>query len=187
MGFDRNPMRRGTDRIQAIVRAVLLAVFVLGGPAVTAYVGHEVSAAGLRAGRAQAAAWHRAPAVVLHVTQIATVWRHAPAAGGPSLLSVRWTTPEGWPRTGQIASGGHAAAGSIVMVWIDASSRLAHAPLTHADVVARVIGAAIITPVVLALVLWVASWVVSRVLDRHRLACWEAGWLMVEPRWTKRR
>jgi len=97
MGFDRNPMRRGTDRIQAIVRAVPLAVFVLGAPVATAYVGRGVSAAGLRAGPAQAAACHRAPAAVLHAAQIATVWRHAPVAGGPAMLSVQWTTPEGGP------------------------------------------------------------------------------------------
>jgi len=78
-------------------------------------------------------------------------------------------------------------AGSIVTVWIDASGRPAHAPLTHADVVARVIGAAITTPVVLALLLCSVGWAASRVLDRHRLALWEADWLAVEPRWTKRR
>jgi hypothetical protein len=50
-GFDRNPMRRAGDRVQAILRAVLLAVFVIGGPVATAHVSHEVYAAGLQTGR----------------------------------------------------------------------------------------------------------------------------------------
>ena len=81
--------------------------------------------------------------------------------------------PDGWSPTGEMASGGHAVAGSVVTVWIDASGRLALSPLTHADLVARVIGAAVLTPVVLALVLCMAGWAASRALDRHRLARWE--------------
>jgi hypothetical protein len=187
IGFDRNPMRRGSDRIQAILRACLLAVFVLGGPAATAVVCHGVYAAGVRTGQAQAAAWHRVPALVLHVTFIATAWRHPLPAGGPARLSVRWATPDGLSRTGETGYGGAAAPGRVVTVWVDASGRLAHPPLTHADVVDHVIGAAIITPAALTLMLCMAGWAASRALDRRRLARWEADWLAVEPVWTKNR
>jgi len=88
MGFDRNPMRRGSDRIQVILRACLLAAFVLGCPAATGDACHGVYAAGLREGRAEAAAGHRVPAVVLHATFIATAWRHPATPGGPARLSV---------------------------------------------------------------------------------------------------
>jgi hypothetical protein len=184
-GFDRNPMRRSADRIQAILRAVLLAVFVIGGPVATAYVCHGVYVAGLRTGRAQAATWHRVPALVLHSTLVRTAWRHP--AQPPALLSVRWATRDGSPRTGEIPSGRDTALGGIVTVWIDASGRLTHSPVTRADVVDHVIGAAVVTPVVLALLLCVAGRAASLALDRHRLACWEADWLVVEPQWTRRR
>jgi hypothetical protein len=187
MGFDRNPLRRGTDRIQAILRAVLLVVFVLGGPVATACVSHGVYAAGLRTGRAQAAAWHRVPALVLHVSLIAAAWRHPPRPSGPATLSVRWAAPDRSSRTGEIGYGRHAVVGGTVTVWIDASGRLTHSPLTHADVVDHVVGAAVVTPLVLALVLCAAGWAASRVLDRRRLARWDAEWLAVEPRWTKKR
>jgi hypothetical protein len=187
MGFDRNQMRRSSDRVEAMLRAGLLAVFVLGGPIATVYVGHGVYAAGLRTGRAQAAAWQRVPALVLHVKLVATAWRHPPGPGGPATLSVRWTAPDGSARTGKIGSGVDARVGGMVTVWIDASGRLAHARLTHADVVDHVIGAAVATPVVLAVLLCVVGWAASRVLDRHRLARWEADWLAVEPQWTRRR
>ena len=56
LGWDRNPMRRATDRIQALLRAVLLAMLVIGGPIATAYVGHAAYTSAARAARAQAVA-----------------------------------------------------------------------------------------------------------------------------------
>jgi len=187
MGFDRNQMRRSTDRIQAILRAGLLAVFVIGGPVATVLVSHGVDVAGLRAGRAQAAAWHRVPAVVLHVTLIAAVWRHPLGTGGPVRLSVGWTAPVGSLRTGEIGSGMDSGAGGIVKVWVSASGQLGHAPLTRADVVDHVVGAAVAAPLALALLLYVIWRAAALVFDRHRLARWEADWLVVEPQWTRRR
>jgi hypothetical protein len=179
-------MRRESDRIQAILRAVLVAVFVIGGPVITAYISHEVYVAGLQTGRAQATAWHPVPARVLHVRLIPACWRHPPA-GGPATLRVRWQTPGGSSRTGQVTSSSHTVAGSTVTVWIDASGRLAHPPLTRTASADRAIGAAVATPVVLALLLCIAGRAGSLVLDRHRLARWEADWLVVEPQWTKKR
>src|SRR5260221_6223605 len=72
IGFDRNPMRRGTDRIQALTRAALVMVFLAGAPAAAAWTAHAVYASGLHAGRAQAAAWRRLPAVVLRKETLVT-------------------------------------------------------------------------------------------------------------------
>ena len=65
LGFDHNPMRRGSDRFQAVMRAGLLVLFFAGAPAAAVQVGHGVYVSGLRAGQAQTAAWHRVPAVIL--------------------------------------------------------------------------------------------------------------------------
>jgi len=102
-------------------------------------------------------------------------------------LSVRWTTPDGLSRTGEITAAGHAVVGSAVMVWIDETGRLTRPPLSRADVVKHVIGVAVAAPASLALLLGVVGWVTSRVLDRRRLADWEADWSVVEPKWTGRR
>ena len=92
-GFDRNPMRRGTDRIQAITRAALLLVFLVGAPTTAVWISHAVYTSGLQGGRSQAAAWHRVPAVVLQKAAVVTAWyRSGPP---PSRLSLRWTTPAG--------------------------------------------------------------------------------------------
>ncbi len=185
LGWDRNPMRRSTDRLQAIARAVLLAAFLVGAPIVTIYVSHGIYVSGLRTQRAQAAAWHRVPAHILRVTPIAPAWRHAP--GPTTLCSLRWTRPDGASQTGEITSAGNPVAGSTMTVWIDETGRLTHPPLSRAEVIDQAFHAAVVIPVALALLLAAISRVVSLMLDKHRLACWEADWTAVEPQWTGRR
>jgi hypothetical protein len=186
MGFDRNPMRRSSDRVQAILRAVLVAIFLIGGPITAVNVSHQVEIAGLRAARAQAADWRRVPAVVVHEQLFAAAWRH-PQTRRLAELSVRWMTPRGSSATGQILAGSPVAAGSTVPVWLDPSGRLTRPPLTRIEITDRQIGAAIATIAVLALLLRVAGKAIALALDRHRRARWEAGWLAVEPQWTNRR
>jgi hypothetical protein len=183
MGFDRNPMRPGSDRLQALTRAGLLVVFLAGAPAAALYVSHGIYVSGLRA-EAQAAAWHRVPAVVLRVAPVAAGWsRPRPS---PVLLSLRWALPGGGARTGEIISAEKAAAGSILAVWIDAKGRLTHPPPSRAEVTGQAIRAAAATLVALALLLAGVSGVISLLLDKRRLACWEADWSVVEPQWTHR-
>ena len=67
-------MRRAVDRIQAVTRAGLLVVFLAGAPIAALYASHGIYVSGLRTGQAQAAAWHRVPAVVLRAIPIATGW-----------------------------------------------------------------------------------------------------------------
>ncbi|HEY7432318.1 MAG TPA: hypothetical protein VH641_16460 [Streptosporangiaceae bacterium] len=184
IGLDRNPMRRGTDRIEAIARAGLLAAFLVAAPVVTAYLSHEIYVCGLRTARAQAAAWHRVPAVVLTAEPVAARWLPAQP---PTRYSVRWATPDGSSRTGEIIRAADTTAGGTLTVWIDDTGRLTHPPLSRADVTGQVIQAAVAVPVVLALLLAAAGGVVSLILDRHRLARWEADWSAVEPQWTGRR
>ncbi len=108
LGFDRNPMRRGTDRIQAIIRVGLLVVFLAGAPAAAVYAGHVIYLSGMRAERAEAAAWHRVPAVILRVTPTATGWSRSAAS---ALLSVQWVRTDGSWGTGKITGAKTALAG----------------------------------------------------------------------------
>ena len=185
LGFDRNPMRRGSDQFQAVMRAGLLVLFLVGAPAAAVQVGDGVYVSGLRAGRAQTAAWHRVPAIVLRAAPMTAGWlRPRPS---PVVLSVRWVLPGGVARTGEITSGEKRAAGSILPVWIDARGRLTHPPQSRLDVVGQAIGAGAVTSAVLALVLAAVGGVISRLLDRYRLARWAEDWSAVEPQWTGRR
>jgi hypothetical protein len=183
-GFDRNPMRRGTDRIQAITRAALLVVFLVGAPTTAVWIGYAVYTSGLQGGRAQAAAWHRVPAVVLHKAAVVTAWyRTVPP---PEQVSLRWTTPAGSSRTGEMTVFEKVRPGSTISVWIDSRGWLTHPPWSRAQIIGRTAGAAVAAPAALALLLAIVGSVTSLVLDKRRLARWEADWSAVEPQWTGR-
>jgi hypothetical protein len=53
-GWDRNPLRRRVDRVEAAVLAGLIMVFLIGTPVLVAGAGHWARAAGMRALRTQA-------------------------------------------------------------------------------------------------------------------------------------
>jgi hypothetical protein len=185
IGFDRNPLRRGTDWIQAVTRVGLLVVFLVCAPLATLSVSRGIFASGLRAGQAQASAWHPVSAVVLPVTPEMAGWSRS--LGPFALLTVRWANPGGTVQTGKIIVAAKAAAGSTMTVWINGKGRLAHPPVSRAEVSSEVLSAALATPVAVALLLAAMGRLVSLLLDKHRLARWEADWSAVEPRWTHRR
>jgi hypothetical protein len=175
-------MRRGVDRVHAVIRAVLLLGFLAGAPATAAYAGHAIYVSGVRSERAQTAVWHGVPAVVERVRPITAGWSRS---ASPALVSVRWRGPDRSWRTGQTQGTAATVVGSTVTVWIDAKNRLSRPPLTRAEIVGQVVRAAIAIPVALGLLLAAVGWVASLLLDRHRQACWEADWSATEPRWTR--
>jgi hypothetical protein len=184
-GFGQNPLRRCSDRIQAIVWAGLVTVFLIGAPLASIYASHEIYIYALWARRAQAMTWHRVPALVLHAKPLVTALETTDRP--PTLLVLRWVKSDGSPQTGEVTRAGNAVAGSNVIVWTDKKGRLAHPPLSRAEVADRAICAAVAAPMALGLLLAAVGGVVSFVLDRHRLAHWSAEWEVVGPQWTGRR
>lgn len=180
LGLDRNPMRRRTDRIQAVIQTILLLGFLAGAPAVAAYTGHRIYVSGMRTGRVQAAAWHRVPAVVVKVGPKAGWSRSA----SPVSLLVRWLGPDRSWRTGEIEDAKAAVTGATVIVWVDGKGQLTHPPLARTGAIGQVVRAVLAVTAGLGLLLIAVGWAVSFLLDRYRLAGWEADWSATEPRWT---
>jgi hypothetical protein len=182
LGLDGNPLRRRTDKTAAGLVALLVAVFLIGAPflsvAAAGWAGHH-GAAGLRAGRS----WHQVSAVLLRGAP-------TPSATGGVLRSyqvlARWTTPDGRPRTGRIPVSAGLAAGRTVRLWVDPAGSPAGFPLNHRLMVADEAIAAAIATVALGIVLLCLAWAGRWVLDRRRLAAWEAAWAAVGPHWTRR-
>ena len=95
LGFDRNPLRRGTDRIEAALRLVLMIMLVAAVPAAAVIAGQRADHSALNWAHAQQAADHRVNAVLLQqapatgspdpYTSVQTVWALGPlAAAGPA-------------------------------------------------------------------------------------------------------
>jgi hypothetical protein len=70
-------------------------------------------------------------------------------------------------------------------VWADRSGPVAGGPLAPDVITARVIAAAGLALACLALVLLGLARAARWLLDRRRLAAWEAAWTSAGPQWTR--
>jgi hypothetical protein len=186
LGFDRNPLRRGTDRVEATLRLILVILFVAAVPVVAVAAGRQADHLALDWTQAQRSAKHLVTAVLL---------RDAPAIGTPnpyasvqgSWVPARWQPASQPPRTGLVFAVAGAREGSNVRIWTDPAGAITDPPPGHRDVVGDVCLAVTATCLVSGLVL-LAAWTLGRrVLDRRRLSAWEAEWRASGPLWTGRR
>jgi hypothetical protein len=183
LGFDRNPLRRGTDRIEAALRLVLMITLVAAVPAAAVMAGQRADHSALNRAHAQQAADRWVNAVLI---------QQAPATGSPDPYTsvqtawalARWQPPGLPPRTGEVLATAGAHKGSSVRTWIDASGAVTDPPLDHREITGDVCIAVIATCLVSGLVLLALSTLVRRVLDRRRLSAWDAEWRASGPLWS---
>jgi hypothetical protein len=181
LGLDGNPLRRRVDKIAACLAALLLAAFLIGAPmlsmAVARWAGHAAAA-----GQQAARSWRQVPAVLLQGAPL-------PAIGwmfGASWVTARWTAPDGHKRTGSIPISTSLAAGRTVPLWVDTEGAPTGPPPPYNPPVASEALAAVLATAALAAVLSSLAGVGRWMLNRRRLADWEAAWAAVGPQWTRR-
>lgn len=183
LGLDANPLRRRTDKVAACLGAGLLVAFLAGAPllvmATVSWAGH----AGAAEQRAQRA-WHEVSAVLQRSAPAPAAF--ASGLYGGTWVPAKWTAPDGRTRTGEIDVSTGLAKGQAIPIWVNPAGLPTGPPLTHRAVVARTVVAAVIAPIVLAVVLGFLSGMGRWVIDRRRLAGWDAAWASVGPHWTKR-
>jgi hypothetical protein len=180
LGWDRNPLRRRADRLEAAVFAGLLAGFLVGAPVLAIVAGRVTDGNELREQHSERA-WRQVPATLL--VSAATVIDLA-SGSAVAWAPARWTAPGQRTRRGLVEVDMAVAAGQRVRVWTNGAGRLAGPPLTRQAIQLDVTLAALIAPVVLALVLLTAGGSARLILNRRRLADWDRAWDAVGPRWT---
>jgi hypothetical protein len=185
MGLDANPLRRGSDRVEAWVRIGLIVLFLIASPLAAAALGQLTSAASARAAQAQAASEHQVTAVLDHRVSKSS---NDPLYGSAEFAwaGARWTAPNGQQRAGQVPAPVGSSAGRHITIWVDSAGRLVYPPIGEGQIASRVIAVVALTPALLGLVLLGVLWVIRRWLDRRRMGEWAAEWSAVEPLWTKR-
>jgi hypothetical protein len=114
------------------------------------------------------------PAVLLQAAPSPTT--AADALFGNPLVPSWWTAPDGRTRTGRIWVSPGLAAGRTARLWVQAAGSLAGPSASYRARVADEALAAAVAPVVLGIVLWWLAWAGRWVLDRRRLADWEAAY-----------
>jgi hypothetical protein len=186
LGFDRNPLRRGTDRVEGALRLVMIIVVVAVVPATAVAAGRWTYHYVVHQAQAQQAVEHQVTAVLLV---------DAPATGPPdpytsvqtAWVPARWKPPGQPPRTGEVLAVAGARKGSTVRTWIDASGAVTDPPLDHRVIRGDVWLAVTATLLVLGLLLLGAAGLARRMLDRRRLRAWEAEWRTSGPLWSRHR
>ena len=186
MGLCRNPLRRRTDRIEAWISAALLAVFLIGAPLSCTSIGRWMYQGGLREQRAQQS-WHRTPAVLLQTAPALPSYQYRLSWRNTAAVPARWSGPDGQQRSGEVPAPLGSRAGQRVQVWVDGSGRPTGPPLLGSDLTRRVIGAEVLAAVALGVLLFSLACSARWLLNRRRLAAWEAAWASIGPRWTRHR
>jgi hypothetical protein len=180
----RSPLRRRTDRVEAWITGALLAMFLIGAPLSWAAAGHWVQQGGTLEQRAQQS-WHQVPAVLLQTAPVLSDFDVRTSLNLQVSVRARWPGPGGQKLVGNVPVTPGTPAGRTVEVWVDGSGRPTGVPLLHAELVKREIGAEVLAPIGLAIVLLAVGCVVRLLMNRRRLAGWEAGWASIGPRWTR--
>jgi hypothetical protein len=186
LGFDRNPLRRGTDRVEAALRLVMIILIVVAVPAAAVTAGQWADHYAMHRAQAQRAVDHQVTAVLL---------QDAPSIGTPDpytsvqtdWVAARWQAPGQPPRTGEVLAPVGARKGSMVRTWIDASGAVAGPPMDHRVVVGNVWLAVMMTCLASWILLLAAGSLARRALDRRRLRAWEAEWRASGPLWSGQR
>ena len=183
--LDRNPLRRGSDRVETIVLGALLAGFFAAAPFAVHTAGNWAYATSGREAQAQRATLRQVPATLLQAPAAAA----SNLGAGAALLRVgaRWRAPDGRERTGELVIPAGTTAGSTMAVWVDQAGQLAGPPLSHVQLVTRAQLASELAVGALAIALVTATWLSRRILDRRRMAAWDADWRATGARWNPRR
>lgn len=186
IGLDGNPMRRRTDRIEAVSRLVIVFLLVAMVPVAAIAAGRAADRLALREARAQQSTYHLVTAVL---TQKApeTAISDPYVAVDVTWAAARWTAPDGTAHTGMVLAALGAPKGSVVRSWIDASGHVTGPPASHADVIGAVFTAVALAALGVTVVLLAAHMLLRQALERRRLSAWDAEWRATGPRWTSHR
>ncbi|SDM69164.1 Rv1733c family protein [Actinacidiphila guanduensis] len=171
----RNPLKRGTDRVEAWVLLATGAALVLGAPAAGAAVGVHTAA--------------DAEAATTGLHQVAaTVTEQAPPATGTQSrvhATVTWHTPHGAEvATAEVAP--DSPAGSRTVIWLDAKGAVHRPPPDPALTQSRAVAYGAITASGAACVISCGSIAVQHSIDRRRSERLTREWALVGPQWSRR-
>jgi hypothetical protein len=166
-----NPLKRRSDVAEAWIGVASAALLLVMMPA----VGVVMADVGERSALDHARGLHRTAARLVEDAP-ATPSRFSGLADDHVRAAVRWTTPDGSPKTGEAPVAAGSKAGSSTTVWLDDAGRLCPAPPTPAQ--ARSQGAALGSAAGAGVcVLMVGGWwVVHGRLDVRRRAEWDRAW-----------
>jgi hypothetical protein len=178
---DRNPLRRGTDRLETYLLVGLFAAAAAGAPFAAQAASHASYTNALHVQQEQLATRHQVPAVLS---------QDAPATGyslsGEVLTPATWTSVAGVHRSGEVPVEQGSPKGTAVTVWTDnANGALDSPPLTDAEVASQADAAMVGTIAGVAVVFLGGATATRQLFNRRRMAAWDADWLATAEAWNR--
>lgn len=183
-GWERSPLCRPDDRLEARLCVLLAVVFLLVVPVSAWGAGTAVYRASTQAERSE-----RSNRVLVEARLLADAHQVGFGLGTVPEVPVlaRWTAADGTERTGAILVGVTAPAGTVVPIWTDRAGNLVQPPRDRDQTAMRTSAAAIGAAFVAAALLGLVRLLMRRAFDRRRMAAWDDEWSLVASRWTERR
>jgi hypothetical protein len=175
-------LQRRVDRIESVIVAGLVVVFLVGAP-LLAVVAVEVTGAAAAAEQRAESGWRTRTAVLQESAAAGQIAEY----GGASWVPATWTSPDGVQRTGLVAVELNAKRGQRMTVWVTRAGQLTRPPLTRAQVLQWEATGAMVAVIGLAVLLVVAGAGVRVVANRRRMAGWTRAWEAAGPRWSSLR
>lgn len=181
---DRNPLRRTCDRMETYLLAGLFVASAAAAPFAAHAASSAVYARGLHAEQVQLATTHEVRA---ELTQAAGDPNTAYSLSGYVPVEATWRSVTGMRRTGQVMAPGGSPKGSTVLVWTDDAGNLVGPPLLAYQIAGEGQMAAFGAIAGLGALYLCEAAIVRRVLNRRRMAAWDADWVVTAPVWNRQR
>jgi hypothetical protein len=178
---DRNPLRRGIDRLETCLLAALFVVLAVVTPFAARLAGHASYLSALNARQEQLATRHQVRAVLTGDAGQVSGY----SLGTFVLTQATWTSVAGVRRSGEVPVEPGSRKGTAVTVWTDRSGYLDSPPLTVPEVASQADAATTGVIIGAAVVYLAGTAAIRQLLNRRRMAAWDADWLATAPTWNR--
>jgi hypothetical protein len=179
---DRNPLRRTHDRVEAYLLAALFVASAAAAPFAAQAASHAAYAGALHAQRTQQATEHQVRA---ELTPLAADAGTGYSLSGYLPVEATWTSVTGARHSGQVMVPAGSKKDGTITIWANTAGKVVSPPLAASQVAGQgqaAAGGAIAG--LLALYLCEAA-IVRRLMNRRRLAAWDADWLVTARAWNR--
>jgi hypothetical protein len=174
------PLKRTSDRVEALGRVLAVALVLLAVPvalALATVTRSDLTAAAAR----QAAQLHQ----VVGVTREAAGWPDQGVAGRVDVRAVV-PGPDGLRREVNVLVDRGTTADTPVPVWLADDGTVAAPPARPSAIATEAVFVAVVVVLGALLTAVGGQVLLRRLLDRRRARRWDAGWALVEPEWSRR-
>jgi hypothetical protein len=178
---DRNPLRRGIDRLETCLLVSLFVVLAAVTPFAAWLAGHASSVSALHARQEQLATRHQVRAVLTDDAGPVTGYTLSTYV----LTRATWTSVAGVRRSGEVPAEPGSRKGTVVTVWTDGSGNLDSPPLTVPEIASQADAATTGVIVGTGVVGIAGAAAVRQLLNRRRMAAWDADWAATAPTWNR--